>query len=70
MDVVSYGSRRLLAAIREENPLMAFVGAALLAYGVIKRLEGPRVVKVYTAKVRRGERFEVAVTDPRSQRTR
>jgi len=49
---------------------MVFVGGALLAYGVIKRLEGPRSVKVYSAKVRPGERFEVAVAEPGTQRTR
>ncbi len=70
MDLVSIGSRRLLGAIREENAVMAFLGAALLAYAVIKRLEGPGEIKVYSARVKRGERFEVAVVSPDAQRTR
>jgi len=70
MDVVSYGTRRFLAAIRDENPVMVLVGGAILAYGLIKRLEGPRAVKVYSARVKPGQRIEVAVADPGTQRTR
>ena len=70
MDAISSGTRRLLAAVREGDATLALLGAAIAAYGLIRRLEGPREELVYSATVRRGQRVEIAVAAPQAQRTR
>jgi len=49
---------------------MAFAAAALAAYGLVRRLDGSPRRLVYSTTVRRGERIEIALVEPDSQRTR
>jgi len=70
MDALAAGSRRLLAGIRQGNAGLTLLGALVAAYGLIRRLDGPRQELIYSGTVRRGQSIEIAVTRPGGQRTR
>jgi len=70
MDPIRRDLRRLLGALRSGNVPLVLIGAALAAFGLLRRLEGSREQLVFSETVRRGQRVEIAVTAPDVQRTR
>lgn len=64
MDLFDRGLRRLLGAIRSENAGLAFVGAALTAIGLVRRLNRPRRELLYSRTLRDGESLKITLLGP------
>lgn len=64
------GARTLASGLRRGNPVVAALGAAILALAWVRRTGDPRRELVHTAKLGRGKALEIRVTRPRDQRTR
>jgi len=70
MDLVGTGLRRVLGAIRSQNVPLVLMGAALLAIGLARRLDGPKRELVYSQKLKKGESVRVRLAradEPRLQ---
>jgi hypothetical protein len=70
VDVLAIGVRRLLDGVRRASVPLTVLGGALVAYGILSRLDDAREELVYQATVRPGRRIEIAVAGSSAQRTR
>ncbi|HSM02874.1 MAG TPA: hypothetical protein VK960_10620 [Acidimicrobiia bacterium] len=64
MDILGSGLRRMLGAIREQNIPLVFMGAALVAIGLARRLDPPGDELVYSKRLKPGESIRVVARRP------
>jgi len=63
MDSLKTGSRLLSRGMRGANGALTFIGALLVARGLLKWLDGPAEELVYSRTLKPGERLSVGLTE-------
>lgn len=64
MDALKDGARLLSKGMRGSNGLITFVGAVLVARGIIRWLDGPSEELVYSRRLKPGERVTIDLQRP------
>lgn len=64
MDPLRDGVRLFSRGVRRGNGLITFVGALVLARGLLRWLDGPQEQRVFSGRVKPGEELTIAVTRP------
>jgi hypothetical protein len=64
MDLIGFGARRALGGIRSGDPRWAAIGALAVVVGLLRRLNQPKRVLLYSQDLKPGAAVRIQLADP------